>query len=382
MKILHVASFDGNIGDRANHAGFYRSFNSFISQNFHVEQMEIRDFYKAWALKKFDENFAALANQHDLLIFGGGAFWEPRWDYSATGTTIDLADEVLTAISVPVLFNGIGVNRYRGATENAVAKFRQFLRRVTSSNQFFTSVRNDGSMDELVALFGNEFEGKIHKVPDGGYFIAPEPQKQLAICEGKIHIAIVLGGDMPEVRFKESENSIRPQEFVSLFAALCDKLLRSDDNIRLVFVPHIYADLRFIHQILDAMNEKLVRTKVTVAALLNGSATDGLHIFDLYRHCALVIGMRHHATVCAVGMNVPTLGLLNYSSHIADYHEIGLPHRYVRADRKDFDKKLESKIYEALYNPEKFRDENAQAMYGVKNLNLAYFSKMKEWLEK
>ena len=78
--------------------------NKGLTNDIIIEQMEIRDFYKSWNLRRFDPNFAEYANTHDLVIFGGGAFWEPRWDYSETGTTLDLSDETLNILSVPVLF--------------------------------------------------------------------------------------------------------------------------------------------------------------------------------------------------------------------------------------------------------------------------------------
>ena len=45
MKILHIASFRGNIGDNASHLGFYSILDQVI-KNYSVERIEMRKFYK------------------------------------------------------------------------------------------------------------------------------------------------------------------------------------------------------------------------------------------------------------------------------------------------------------------------------------------------
>ena len=100
MKILHVASFNGNIGDFANHSGFRKCLNNYIGEQIEYTNLEIREFYKSWNLRKFDNDFVDLANQFDLLVFGGGNFFEMCWDYSSTGTTIDLSEEILKKSNV------------------------------------------------------------------------------------------------------------------------------------------------------------------------------------------------------------------------------------------------------------------------------------------
>ena len=126
MQILQVASFNGNIGDCANHAGFRREWERQIGSA-EFENLEMRYFYQSWNQCKFDESFAQLANQYDLLIFGGGGFFELKWDYSSTGTTIDLPERILEKIRTPILFNCIGTSISKGASESAIKKFDIFL---------------------------------------------------------------------------------------------------------------------------------------------------------------------------------------------------------------------------------------------------------------
>ena len=380
MKILHVASFDGNIGDSANHAGFYQYFKRYVAKESSFTPVEIRDFYKSWSLRTFDTQFVQEANRHDMLVFGGGSFWEPKWDYSATGTTIDLRDAILEAIKVPVLFNGIGVNTHKGTTPEALTRFTCFIQKILSSEQYFVSVRNDGSMDELKKICGEDLLGGVLKVPDGGYLIDPPGVNNPCIEPGKRHIGIVLGGDMPELRFGEGDNTLSRKGFTEAFSETCNRLLAEDNSLRLVFLPHIAMDLGFISDIVLRLNDKFTRTRVSIGPLLNGSATDGMYVFGMYRNFDLLLGMRHHASVCGIVAGVPTVGILNFGSHIADYHELGIPHRYVLANEKTFAGELETLIRDALANPDAYQSENYHIVSRMHEMGHKYMLKLQEWL--
>ena len=75
IKIFHVASFTGNIGDNASHLGLYNVLKTVLGDRLDIEQVEIRRFYKKYSLAdkmNFDLEFTQKANAKDLLIFGGG----------------------------------------------------------------------------------------------------------------------------------------------------------------------------------------------------------------------------------------------------------------------------------------------------------------------
>ena len=45
LKTLHLASFEGNIGDNANHNGFYKHLQQNKLFTFNIDKLEIREFY-------------------------------------------------------------------------------------------------------------------------------------------------------------------------------------------------------------------------------------------------------------------------------------------------------------------------------------------------
>lgn len=44
LKVLHLASFSGNMGDNANHRGIRKIFNKYLNFNMTYDELEIREF--------------------------------------------------------------------------------------------------------------------------------------------------------------------------------------------------------------------------------------------------------------------------------------------------------------------------------------------------
>lgn len=104
---MHIASFSGNIGDVINHNGFYTACNIKLDD---VVQLEMRRFYRNANDLAFDDELAAYINTFDRLIIGGGAYFDIRYAESATGTTLDMKNDFIAKINIPVLVNAMGVD--------------------------------------------------------------------------------------------------------------------------------------------------------------------------------------------------------------------------------------------------------------------------------
>lgn len=382
LKILQIASFNGNIGDLANHNGFRNSMkDSGIEAEY--TDLEIRDFYQIRG-GKFDKKFVELANKHDLVVFGGGGFFQLKWDYSQTGTTLDLSEECLRSINTPVLFNCLGVSLEGEYNEPVIKKFKKFLDIVCNNSKFLLTVRNDDSYEVLNKLYGNLYVDKILKVPDGGFFAKCEKTyENYEIKENMINIGVNLAGDVPHIRYEADESYRNEEEFIIEFSEMCNQLLRDYSNCRLIFVPHIYRDLRVIYEVLNKLDDELLRTRVTCAGLYNGDKTGDLKNFDLYRNCDLVLGMRYHANVVPIGMNVPTIALATFEQIAKLYDNLGISHRclYVNS-REHFGKDLIQKITFAIDNKEKIIAENQQINKRLQYDNCMYMNRIVNWLNK
>ena len=68
IRILHIASFIGNVGDNANHDGFRNNLRALLGRECVFDEIEIRDFYFSVRKRLFDEDFIEEANTYDLVV--------------------------------------------------------------------------------------------------------------------------------------------------------------------------------------------------------------------------------------------------------------------------------------------------------------------------
>lgn len=383
MKILHVASFNGNIGDMANHSGFYKSFRMHVCKSSNFSPCEIRNFYQHRKEREFDFSFAELANSYDLLVFGGGVYLEPIWNYSTTGTTLNISDDVLEAIKVPILLNVMGgISKAKGSVPTSIERLGKFLSKITTSPKCLVALRNDGSYAVAKDLYGPATLAEILQAPDNGYFLpAPRRRSHSVLAKDRQNIAIQVAGDNTELKFTGSNGLLDVQGFIREFADLCVRLLTHGAKLHLVFVPHIFKDLEIIYAILRAMPDRLSREMTSVAPLLNGTVTDSMAIYDLYRQCALTIGMRHHAHIPAVGMGIPTIGIVSYLSNGMEFIEEGLEHLCINVNKAGFSERIFDIAADMLKEPAKYRELNAEAKQKLTVAHVEYMKKIKLWLE-
>lgn len=359
LRVLHLASFTGNIGDNANHTGTRALLKKNLSYSLAYTNLEIREFH--WKNRKFDESFVTLANQYDLVLIGGGNYFELWVESSSTGTTIDLHSVLLSQINPPILFYGLGCDPYKGVTPETIQRFKDFLDYVLSSPKYMVSVRNDGSLENIHKYLGSNYAEKVFKVPDGGFFTEVNDYFHPQLRPGRRYLGINLAGDMLELRFKrdgnrDRQNHIDYETFLKLFAKLVQQHLDEAPDLAVVLVPHIFRDLAIIYDFLNQVDDSYRRQRITVAPYLNGEGSQE-YIFDLYRKCTLIMGMRFHTSVCGLGLNVPTIGLVAYPK-IADlYRELNIPKRAVPVNEKGFEQNLDLLLRDTLKNTAEIKKE-------------------------
>lgn len=358
LNVMHVASFWGNIGDNANHTGMRKILSRYTGYHFRFKEVEIRDFYIMRKKRKFDDSFVREANRHDLLLIGGGNFFDLWINESATGTTIDIKKEIFEQIKVPVIFFGLGCDPYKGAPEENLAKFRRFLDTLLEAQKCLVTVRNDGSITNLEKYIGKKYAKKVLKVPDGGFFTEVCHCDHPELNPVKKNIAVNLAGDMLPIRFQTARGPsfIGYNEFSKEIAQTINNILDIQNDVHVIFVPHIYADLKTIGETLELLADEHRRERVTVAPYLQGYMAQN-YVFDLYKKVNLVIGMRFHANVCSIALNTPTIGLGTCHYKIRDlYAELAIPNRFVDVSQRNFKEKLIPLIISSLREKEAIRE--------------------------
>lgn len=379
IKALHIASFNGNIGDNANHNGFRRKLTNLLDNNITFNEIEMREFYQSWNLRDFNsDEFITLCNDYDLVIIGGGNFFELKWDYSYTGTTVNLRQDTISKINIPILFFGLGCDIGKGSSEENVKKFDEFLENITSSERCFVTVRNDGSFKTLEELYGKKYHNKVFKIADGAFFFEADNITLPGLENNRKKIGINVASDMKSIRF---DGDIDYDEFIDKFAKILNEFLEKNKEYDLVFFPHIYSDLDAISEIINNINDQNRRFRLTVTPLLSGEGADK-YTFGLYKHCEVILGMRFHSNVCAIAQNIPTIALSSYKKIHDLYEEIDLLDRVVYVNEKGFEKNLTQDLNNTLANHTSIKREYSNLNERLTKDNNEFLQKLNQWFKR
>jgi polysaccharide pyruvyl transferase WcaK-like protein len=346
LKVLHVSSFVGNIGDNASHIGFNSILSRFFPSGCAITRLELRKTYANYGLSDrwyFDDDFAALANRHDLLVVGGGVllnFWIPN---SATGTTLDISREVWSKLRTPILITSVGCVPNIDIPDGNIDKFKAFLDVVLAARNTVLAVRNDGSKGVVAQYAGAAYAERIPEVLDSAFFF--DTSEHLYGPLPKKYIAVNVTFD--QVRARWGAIQVDEDRYYADLQRVISHLLTTTD-FDLVFVPHIYTDHVAIARALSGVNDFHIRSRIQIAPYVQGDA--GCHLlFAVYKASRLVVGTRFHSNVCSLAMDVPTVGLVALETVKNMYDSLDLSGRYIRVDRQ-FADELKTKICATIEN--------------------------------
>ncbi|KYG82845.1 polysaccharide pyruvyl transferase family protein [Roseivirga echinicomitans] len=379
LRVLQLASYQGNIGDNANLTGTRRALMKNLDFKLEFHDLEIREFF--WKERFYDVSFADTVNEYDLFIFGGGNFFELWVDHSSNNTSVDIDISILKKIKTPTVFYSLGMDPGMGVSEKGVSKFKKWLDYVISQERFVLSLRNDGSRNVAKKYLGNSYAKHFHFCPDGGLFTEVPSATHPEIEEGMINVGMNLAGDMMDVRFPmDTTESIDSNTFLTELGQMFNNLFNKHDDLRLVLYPHIYKDLEIISRFTYKMNDKQVRKKVSCAPYLTGFEGQD-YIFDSYLNCQLIMGNRFHTNICAMGLNIPSIGFINYRQIHDFYEEIDMLDRSVEVNMKGFSKDLELMIEDTLTNGKEVKKAYSEITNGLKDELNSFHFYLNNWLK-
>ncbi len=384
-RIIQLAAYGSNLGDNANIVGM----RAMLARNVGEFELSFTDWEMvdySWGLDTYDQADVDRVNDHDLLIVGGGGFFEivPSAD-NWTGTRIAIPRALFEKIRVPVVFHGIGTDTVReGPADAGVARFKAFLDLLFASDRYLVSTRNDGSLARLKDLVGDAYARRFHVVPDGGFFTEVGDFDHPEIPVGCRAIALNFGGDLLDKRFpvaaataaagkgrRSAPTTPKDYEafrsagfagydaFLDVFSRVLTDFLAADEKLRLVCIPHIYRDIEAAYHFIHRMGFPYARRRIAMAPYLSGRPGQD-YVFDLYRKCALSIGMRLHANVVPIGLGVPSIGLSTFPMTADVYRECGIPERALDPGAADFEDRLRTLIADSLADPEPVRRRYAE----------------------
>lgn len=371
-SIVHIASFAGNIGDIINHSGFYKSFG--IDKK-SVRQIEIRRFYHNCNQAQklfFDNRLAEYINQSELLILGGGGFFDVYWDESDTGTTIDMPKSFIDQIKVPVLVNAMGVHFVQGK-KRAKEKFYSFLNDITSRDNWYVSIRNDGSAKRLKDVYHESLPDNLKIVPDAGFMIDTGYRNSKEDHDCIIGFSIT--NELLDPGFIGNENI---DSFNDTMRNILTGIL--DANKEICFFIHGPQDFNTLNILIDKMGMEKFRTNITVAPYAPYGRGDG-GILDYYRKCDAVVGMRFHSNVIAIAENIPVLGVAIHAQITDLYEELGINDQCVKIGDEGYENLIMDGINKILIDYKKIREKEKQCMIEITSDYKKYVNESIEFLK-
>ena len=340
MRIVHIASFAGNIGDIINHLGFYNAMN--INEQ-DVNKIEIRKFYRNQGKNRrvFDKKLADEINQYDLLVLGGGGFFDVYFDESETGTTFDMSEQFVNSITIPVVVNAMGFHVDRSKKE-AIGKFKRFIGLISSKDNWNISIRNDGSSKRMAEVYGNNILDKIQVVPDNGFVFKEKGHSNS--CNKKI-IGLSITNEMLDSEFTQG---ITIDAFNKKMAGIIKQLTAM--NHICCFLVHTPQDINTLNAIMNLCGREAFRDNITIAPYVPFMTNLTAGFINTFSCCDLIVGMRFHANVLAMAMNIPVIGLAIHEQISGLYDEIGLKEHCICIGDKDWIPNLEAKIVSLMNN--------------------------------
>ena len=256
---------------------------------------------------------------------GGGGFLDYWVANSRTGTTIDISKEDFDRLTVPTLITSIGSFPHKDIPEGNIEKFHDFLKQIFDKDNVRIAFRNDGSADNIHRLFGDEFNPTT--ILDNGFFYKPKSDIRRLVSSEYVAINTTLD----QLKMKNLSRGILDIASFENEMRRYVQFLIDNTNYQIVFVPHIYQDMKAISEILSGINDFYIRTRIVIAPYIQGYEGCNL-LMSIYNNASLVVGMRFHTNVCSAAMGVPLISLAALERVEKAMKYIGLDNNVIPVD--------------------------------------------------
>ena len=380
MRVLHLASFGGNFGDVLNHQGFYNTVGKALDFQ-SIKQIEVRRFYRNASEEErlfFNDEFVKEINSYDLFVLGGGGFFDAKWAYSNTGTTINFNDSFIEGVKVPVVVNAMGYHEFFNETTPEIcAKFKFFIKKIIDKG-WFISFRNDGSQNRFRNRYGNGFDNNIISVPDNGFFGVDRTRTKLfdtLYSDDRKTIGFCITNDLFT---KEFNGELDTESFNEHILDVLEKLA---ERYRVVLFAHTPDDVALIGRFFNNLPNIVKRYNLVICPYCPNGVGSIKEMSRYYSACDIIVGMRFHSLILGLQLGKPTIAMANHPQISGLYEEIGLRDYIVPLNNFSFSQTLFDKLSE-IQNNTIIEGRITSTLEDLKQQNLFYISRVKEFLNR
>lgn len=314
LRVLHAATHGHNIGDGALVAGMQQALREDLGVDIDFHPLDVlgcklrgqRDMLPRREARGLEERF-------DLVLVGGGGMIEGGKGNYLSAINFNFHLDVLRDSRIPWVFYALGDNQFRRTFFFHRRRLRRLLALAADGGHLF-SVRNDGSEERLRRRLG---EVEVATIPDPGLWVPPGPGVAPEVAGDGPHVLLQLAGDRASRRFGRRRGAL-----LRRLAGVVEGLV-GDRGAHVVLCPHLLDDVPLCSELLAALPAKVRRESMSMTSVLNGAAAAPT-FFDRYRQVDLVVGMRGHSTICAVGVGTPVIGLASHDKVGGFLRQVGL----------------------------------------------------------
>ncbi len=345
MKILHIASFTGNIGDNININGIRnmleKQFNGSVIE---YTNIEIRDYYLN-GTKQFDYKLIDKINEHDLIIIGGGSFFDLCYNNTLSGCTVGFSADMYKKIKPLVILYALGCKKDLGLDIVSVKKFTKLITEINTLNNVVVSVRNDGTYDTFASFLPQNLMENIFEIPDNGIFYKYVDLKlNLGFKNTRKNIGVTLAGDL--ISSYRSNGILTKDEILEEYIKFFNSVL---ENFNIICFVHVIADLEYYQKILKCVDNKHIRENIIVTQY--NTQLNSEHILsNYYNICDVIISSRFHGNILGLALNKPTIGLFNLETVLNIFKKMKLDDMIIDVKNKEFSEDILILINDILKN--------------------------------
>jgi polysaccharide pyruvyl transferase WcaK-like protein len=323
-RILHAATHAHNIGDGALVCGMQATLAEDLARPLSFASLDVlgcklRRQRNMLTKAQWDQ----LQDDLDLVLVGGGGMIEGQLGSYLSGINFNFDLEILERSRVPWVFYALGHNQFRGSPFFHRRKLQRLLE-LGRTDRVLVSVRNDGSKARLERQLGPL--PQLHVIPDPGLYLRTRPRALPELAPGRVNIVVQLAADRLGSRLgaglRRRLRAITDREPIARLAKVLDHVVQKH-SAHLVLCPHLVGDLALIAELVGHLPTGTTRSHCTVTHVLNGAA-QAADFFEVYRQADLVVGMRGHSAICAVGQGTPFIGLGTHDKIAGFMQEVGL----------------------------------------------------------
>lgn len=340
MKAVHIGAFDANLGDSIALHNVKKSISQ-INSEISWQNISIREFWNNKNSFKFTVDRINKCKP-DLVVVGGGGLIECSiFGVHETGYKLPFNKAVLDALSIPVIFYGIGVNEFRGGP-NYNEKAKKHIQEIVDNSAAF-SVRNDGSLNKL-KTFVEINTDKVQVVPDPGLLFHEHYHIKRKHKLETIAIQPAFNGN-PKINENRFLGKLKDFK----------KIVSKYD-----YIPHVKKDFNKVGK------NSLLNTSKWDSIIKYSNVVDSLAV---YKNIDGVIAMRGHGQLVSIGANIPGLYFSTQDKVLDFSKDNGFKEYNIDVTDENWDKKLITKIEDLKTNRLDFLNQ----WYGIRD------KKMKEW---